>query len=203
MARSRNLLEPATLLNIGVRVAPNGDTQLRSGMAQVHLIIGPVGAGKSTFASTLCQQHGAIRLTLDDWMTQLFRPDRPEHDVMPWYLERVERCITQIWKLTLDLLDHGSDVVLEIGLIQRAQRQRFYQRVDDAERALRVYWVDAPREVRRARVAKRNLERGQTFSMEVPPDFFELASNLWEPPDAGETVARDVCVLASGQPQAT
>jgi len=167
-------------------------------MAQIHLIIGPVGAGKSTFASALCRKHRAVRLTLDDWMTQLFRPDRPDDDVMNWYLERAERCISQIWKLTLDLQDIDTDVVLEIGLIQRAQRQRFYHRVDDGERALRVYFVDAPREIRRARVANRNRERGETFSMEVPADFFELASNLWEPPDAEETLAREICVVETG-----
>ena len=45
---------------------------------------------------------------------------------------------------------------------------------------------------RRARVERRNAERGQTFAMHVPPDIFELASALWEPPDAAECQQRDV-----------
>ena len=83
-------------------------------------------------------------------------------------------------------------MVLEIGLIQRAARASFYQRVDDAELALTVHVLDAPRAVRRARVMKRNAEKGETFSMEVPPAFFELASDLWEPPDEAEREARDI-----------
>src|SRR3954470_7970699 len=33
----------------------------------VHVVIGPVGAGKSTFARGLAAQTGAVRLTLDAW----------------------------------------------------------------------------------------------------------------------------------------
>jgi predicted kinase len=35
-------------------------------MAMLHLVVGPVGAGKSTFALTLEQQHRALRLNLDE-----------------------------------------------------------------------------------------------------------------------------------------
>lgn len=33
---------------------------------------------------------------------------------------------------------------------------------------------------------ERNRARGPTFSMVVPPDVFELASDLWEPPEPEE-----------------
>lgn len=167
-------------------------------MAQLHLVIGPVGAGKSTFASRLGREHGALRLTLDDWMTRLFRPDRPAEDVLPWYVERAARCVDQIWQVSLDALAAGVDVVLEIGLIRRAEREAFYARVDDAAVGLEVYLVDAPRELRRQRVAQRNRERGETFSMEVPPAFFELASDRWEPPADDEHAAREIVVLTTG-----
>ena len=44
----------------------------------------------------------------------------------------------------------------------------------------------------RARVEERNRSQGSTFSMVVPPAIFELASDLWEPPDADECQDRDV-----------
>jgi predicted kinase len=161
-------------------------------MARIHLVVGPVGAGKSTFALELCRAHGAIRLTLDEWMTNLFSMDRPPVDVLPWYMERAERCVGQIWRITQRLIDHGTDVVLEIGLIQRNMRESFYQRVDADAQELVIYVLDAPRELRRQRVAQRNLERGQTFSMVVPPEFFELASDHWEPLADDECEGRDV-----------
>ena len=162
-------------------------------MNQLSLIIGPVGAGKSTFARELSQQQGAIHLNLDAWMAQLYGPDeRPAVGRMEWYIERTRRCLEQIWRLTQRLTELGVRVVLELGLIQRSAREAFYQRVDDAGLSLLVYVIDAPRELRRERVMQRNRERGETFSVEVPLPFFELASDLWEPPDEAEREARQV-----------
>jgi hypothetical protein len=42
----------------------------------------------------------------------------------------------------------------------------------------------------------RNVEQGETFSMVVPPEFFELASDLWEPPDEAECEVRDLRFVA-------
>jgi predicted kinase len=162
-------------------------------VVRLHLIIGPVGAGKSTFGNKLSRGIGAVRLTLDEWMARLFGDDeRPAEGRVTWYMERTARCIEQIWSLTEQLMEIDVPVVLEIGLIQRSARQEFYARIDAAELDHSVYVVDADRDVRRQRVIQRNQEKGATFSMEVPPDFFELASDLWEPPDIDECSERDV-----------
>lgn len=160
---------------------------------QLHLIIGPVGAGKSTFARALGLKHRAVQLILDDWMAQLFGADeRPATGRIEWYLERRDRCLEQIWKQTAALCEVGARVVLEIGLIRRAEREAFYRRVDDAGYDLAVYVLDAPRPVRRERVMRRNEERGETFAQVVPLEIFELASDLWEPPDDEEVSARSI-----------
>lgn len=156
----------------------------------VHLVVGPVGAGKSTRAIAFAHAHRAVRLTLDDWMTRLFRPDRPAEGVVPWYVERAARCVDQIWLTACEIIGTGTSVVLEIGLLSRREREAFYARVDEAGVRLVVHVVDAPREERRVRVMQRNEERGATFSMVVPPEVFELASDLWEPPDDAELATR-------------
>jgi predicted kinase len=165
--------------------APSGQAAPR-----VHLVLGPVGAGKSTYALTISGKTGAIRLTLDEWMTRLFSPDRPREDVVPWYAERAARCVDQIWSVATAVVDSGASVVLELGLLSRAERRAFYARADGYP--LTVHVLDAPREVRRRRVEERNRSRGATFSMVVPSVVFELASDLWEPPDALECEGRDV-----------
>lgn len=152
----------------------------------VHLILGPVGAGKSTYAIAIAKREGAIRLTLDEWMTRLFRPDRPQDDVMRWYVDRAERCTEQIWEVACDAMSANVAVVLEIGLIRREDRERFYGWVDAQAAQLTVHLIDAPREVRRQRVIGRNRTRGLTFAVDVPSEFFELASDLWEPPGQDE-----------------
>lgn len=161
-------------------------------MPPVHLLIGPVGAGKSTLARSLAQEHRALPLILDSWFTRLFSPDRPESDVITWYVERAERTLTQIWQVTKDALQTGTPVILEVGLIRRSQREQFYGWVDAEAIDLKIYLVDAPREVRRRRVLDRNVKRGDTFSMNVPPEFFEMASDLWEAPEQTELDERQI-----------
>lgn len=167
-------------------------------MPRVHLVIGPVGSGKSTFASGLSRERSALRLTLDEWMVVLFRPDRPEdpNARFEWYVSRVARCVEQIWRVTDRALEAGTDVVLEIGLVRRQDREAFYSRVDAAARDLTVYVVDAPRQVRRGRVRRRNQEQGETFDMVVPDEIFELASDMWDPPDEDERDLREIRDIA-------
>ena len=159
---------------------------------QIHLILGPVGAGKSTFALELARQHAAIRLTLDEWMAELFSPDRPDTGVIDWYVERASRCIDQIWRTARAVVATGTHVVLELGLLRHDERQRFYQRVNSAGSRLSIYVLDAARDVRRERVNERNRSQGPTFSMIVPPAVFEFASDLWEPLTPSECDGRDV-----------
>jgi predicted kinase len=166
--------------------------QGRSNAPRIHLVLGPVGAGKSTFAAVLARNEDAVRLTLDEWMATLFSEDRPDEGVMSWYVERARRCIELIWKLAMDMLDRHTNVVLEIGLLTRRERDAFYDRVDAAAVGLTIHVVDAPREIRRRRVDERNRVRGSTFSMIVPHAIFELASDLWEPLDGTECEGRDV-----------
>ena len=163
--------------------------------ARLHLVVGPVGAGKSTFSTQLAQGRGAVRLTLDEWMATLFRPDRPDVGLVEWYIERAARCVEQIWSLATQLLDTGTDVILEIGLLRRHEREAFYQRVDGANFDLSVYALDAARDVRRQRVLQRNRLAGPTFSMIVPLTVFEYASDLWEPLSPAECNGRNVSFI--------
>ena len=45
------------------------------------------------------------------------------------------------------------------------------------------------------RVRRRNLERGETFAMEVPDHVFEMASDMWQELDVDECRGRDVRFL--------
>jgi predicted kinase len=152
-------------------------------MPTVHLIEGPVGAGKSTFSAALALRTHGVHVALDEWFVALFSPDRPAEDFVPWYVERKERLLGLIWNHSQRILASGADAILELGLIQRQRRVAFARQVQDEGFELLVHVVDAPLEVRRERVKRRNVEQGSTFSMVVPEHVFEMASRLWEPPD--------------------
>jgi len=160
--------------------------------ATIYLVEGPVGAGKSTYAAQLGVQHSAPRFNLDEWVVTLFSADRPETDFMSWYAERKNRCIEQIWNLSTDLIVSEQSAVLELGLVQRQDREEFYKRVDDMGFPLLVYVLDAPKQVRKKRVSERNTRRGETFKMHVSDEIFELADSLWQAPDNVECSERDI-----------
>lgn len=155
-------------------------------MPTMYLIEGPVGAGKSTYAQALAARVGGVHIALDEWFARLFSPDRPSANVMPWYLERKARLLDHIWNHALAVLAAGTSPALELGLVQRHSRDDFYQRARDARVDLKVYLLEASRDLRRERVLRRNVEQGPTFSMVVPEPFFEMASDIWEEPDDAE-----------------
>jgi len=168
------------------------DSVRRNSQATIHLVEGPVGAGKSTYAAQLAVQYSAPRFNLDEWMVTLFSADRPETGFMPWYAERKDRCIEQIWNLSSDLIESEQSAVLELGLIQREDRRDLYKRVDDMEISLVVYVLDVPKEVRQQRVRQRNTQRSGTFRMHVSDKIFELANSMWQAPDEVECRERNI-----------
>ena len=168
------------------------------GRGTLHLVLGPVGSGKSTYATRLADELGAVRFDLDGWMARLYGDDERPIDRVPWYLERVQRVLGQIQEVATHIAAAGTDVVLELGLIRRQDRRCFYAWVDASAWDLTVHLLDAPREVRRERVRYRNAARGPTFSMPVPDEVFELASDLWEAPDELERSDRRIVDVQTG-----
>ena len=118
---------------------------------------------------------------------------------MQWYVERKHRCIEQIWNLTCDLIDTGTNAILELGLVQSQDREDLYSRVDSSGYELKVYVLEASEDVRRQRVRDRNETKGETFKMEVPDEIFELASSMWQAPDDAECSERDIQFVAANR----
>ena len=166
-------------------------------MPNIHLIEGPIGAGKSTFSTSLAIQQSGVHIALDEWFAVLFSEDRSDTDFLPWYIERKSRCLELIWKHTRQIMASGTDAILELGLIQQQSRQEFYGRMQSAGFDFSVYVLDASRDIRRERVQRRNLEKGPTFSMVVPDNVFEMASDLWEAPDEIESMERAIQFIST------
>jgi predicted kinase len=154
--------------------------------ATLNLIFGPCGAGKTTYAYALARREGAVVFVLDDWGARLFGPDVPNPLNFGWMLERLGRCKPLIWSTAVAVLDAGTPVVLDLGLMRRADRERIRKTAREAGLPMQWHFVDAPQEVRRARVAARNDTKGQTFAREVPPEMFDLLESIYEAPAPAE-----------------
>jgi predicted kinase len=154
-------------------------------MATVHLIFGPVGAGKTTFGRALAAERKCAFFCLDEWMAALFMMDAPTPISLDWALPRTQRCEQQIWNVARQLLALGTDVVLELGFFTREQRTRMRELAATAGLAVDVHVLDVPREVRRERVRARN--RGSaTLTVEVDDAMFDWAEHYYEPLDETE-----------------
>jgi predicted kinase len=148
----------------------------------IVLLIGPVGAGKSTYARRRTADGAAIFFDLDRWMVRLFGADqRPAEGRVGWYLERRDRCRGLMWDTALDMVRAGKTVYLELGLTTAAEREHYYAQCTADEVPFGVYLLDAPREVRQQRVEQRNTA-AQPYTQVIPRALFELASDLWQPP---------------------
>jgi predicted kinase len=155
-------------------------------MATLNAIFGPCGAGKTTYARTFARCEKAVAFVLDDWMARLFGPDMPEPLEYEWMLERVGRCEAQIWSVAAATIAAGTPVILDIGLMRRADRERVRQIAEGAGLDLVFHFVDAPTEVRRARVAERNVVRGENFAIDVQPEMFDFIEGVYEAPEPVE-----------------
>lgn len=154
--------------------------------AMLHVIFGPCGAGKTTYAHALARREGAVPFVLDDWGARLFGPDVDGPIDFRWMLERLGRCEAQILLTAADVLAVGTPVVLDIGAMRRANRERIRQTAQAKGLSVQWHFVDAPQEVRRARIVGRNTAKGETFVREVSPEMFDLIEQLYEAPEPAE-----------------
>jgi predicted kinase len=161
--------------------------------ATLNVIFGPVGAGKTTYAHDFARRTGAVAFILDEWMARLFGPDMPDPIEYEWMVERVSRCEAQIWSTAAAALAAGASVILDIGLMRRTDRDRVRQIGEAVELPIQWHFVTAPSEVRRARVAERNVIRGESFAIEVSPDMFEFMEGVFELPSPAELKGAIVC----------
>ncbi|KIG16525.1 hypothetical protein DB30_04438 [Enhygromyxa salina] len=159
-------------------------------MPKVHVISGATGAGKTTYARALASRTGALRFSIDEWMSRLFVPDLGELE-FAWMMERVGRCEAQIWSVAEQALALGVDVILDLGFTTREHREQHRARALALalEVEVAVHYLDAPAELRRTRVRRRNGERDPAvFAFEVTEAMFEFMEPRFEPPDANELV---------------
>jgi predicted kinase len=159
----------------------------------LHLICGSTGAGKTTYALALAERIGAVRFSIDDWMSTLFWMDSPQPLQPSWSIERVERFLSQIWATAAQVAGRGVPCVLDLGFSQAASRARFITLAREAGLPPQLHLIDVPAEERWRRVAARNKEKGETYqlSFDVTREMFDFVESLWEPPSDSEIAACD------------
>jgi predicted kinase len=151
-------------------------------MAQVILVVGCTGAGKTTYARKLADELCGIRFSIDEWMIPLFGPDQPTPIRFDWMMERVNRCEAMIFAMAQQVVARGGTAVLDLGFTKHAHREKFRILCGEAGISVAVHYVDVLRETRWQRVEQRNRDQGETFAMTVDRSMFDFMETMWEPP---------------------
>ncbi|WP_447767318.1 AAA family ATPase [Pseudomonas kilonensis] len=155
-------------------------------MNSVHIVFGPLGAGKSTLARKLSAKLTGVRFSIDEWMFRLYGPDLPQPMNLAWVLTRVQRCEAQMWEMCLQVLDSGRDVVLDQGFMTEADRARVRLLAGQSGYQVSSYFIDADLQLRRERVMRRNTEKGETYAFEVTGPMFDAMEARFERPSPKE-----------------
>jgi predicted kinase len=128
--------------------------------ATLHVIFGPCGAGKTTYANAFARREKAVAFILDDWMARMFGADMPEPIQYDWMIERVGRCEAQIWATAAGVLAAGTPVILDIGLMRKADRARVRDIAEATGLPLHFHFVDArPVRLHRGRLRAARIRR--------------------------------------------
>ena len=152
----------------------------------IHIVFGPQGAGKTTYARELAEEVGGTRFSIDEWMGELFGPDLPKPMSLAWIMERVRRCEHRIWMTAANIARQGGTVVLDLGFMKISDRSAYLALAAANAFPARLHFVTAPHDQRRRRVLSRNVEKGATFSFEVTASMFDFMETRFEAPTEDE-----------------
>jgi len=151
--------------------------------SKIILVTGGTGAGKTTYSKALSEKIGALRFSIDEWMTGLFWMDAPKGGTtFEWAMERITRAEDLIRQTAAQALAKNLPVVLDLGFTKSAHREAFAKWGESLGYACELHWIDIPSELRWDRVQGRNREKGDTFAMEVTRDMFDFMEDEWETP---------------------
>ncbi|MFD9030852.1 AAA family ATPase [Streptomyces sp. NPDC059567] len=152
-------------------------------MTTLFLMVGLPGAGKTTRARQLAEEHGALRLTPDDWMLPLFGEAEPDgkRDVLEGRM---------LW-LALEAVKLGTNVVVDYGCWSRDERSAIRWLAEDEGVRFRMVYLPVDDETQRARIAHRwTTAAGETFPM-TEADILHGRAHF-EAPDEVEVGGRAV-----------
>ena len=159
----------------------------------IHLVCGPIGAGKTSYAIDLSERENAVRFSEDEWLAYLFVPDAPEdllerpmQEVGVWAAEKYQRCRGKIWSVCKQLLRNNISIILDGAAANKEQRDMIRKKAADNNVGFQLHYVTSAPDTRKKRVFERNVSKGQTYSLEVTPAMFEHTESFFSPPVGNE-----------------
>ena len=150
-------------------------------MAKIFLICGFLGAGKTTISKQLAKQYDAEYMNVDNHVMQMFARDEYESN---W-----EICFTtaedDLWQKIQLCAQSNTNVVFDVGFWTRKSRDAARARARQIEMTPIVYYVYAPDEILKERIAQRP---GKIAENNIKN--FDTIKQMFEEPQADEDFIR-------------
>lgn len=154
-------------------------------MATLHLIVGLPCAGKTTYAKKLELEQSALRLTPDEWHTQLFGLDftldfqHPDHDARHNLIEAI------MWNVAARALQLGTNVILDFGFWSQSERMDYRTRASRLGASSVVHFLNLPEKELLARLEVRNANP-PAGAFQIPASKLKEWMQIFEAPSAAE-----------------
>lgn len=142
------------------------------------MIVGLPGSGKTTTATQLASDTGAVRFCPDEWMEEL-GIDLLDQD-------RRAKIETLQLALAKDILRAGGDVVIEWGLWGRDERDHVRNEAHSVAAEVEIQYLEVPFDELWRRVQLRNETFPQGSSGRLTYEQMKEYTSVFQPPDEGE-----------------
>lgn len=147
----------------------------------LHLLAGQIASGKSTLAKKLSEQHDAIVISEDEWLSQLFADEMSSVEDYVRYSGRLKRAMEPH---LLSLIGVGLSVVLDFPANTQKQRSWMRNLIDKAGCEHVLHFMDVTIDVCKSRLQLRN-QQG-THAFQVTDGQFDIISGYFEAPSLDE-----------------
>lgn len=151
--------------------------------AKVILICGKICSGKSFYAERLRKEHGAVMLSVDEITLSLFGQHIGEkHD------EICGRTQKYLFEKSLEIVEVGTDVILDWGFWQREDRDHAREFYKSRGVPCEFHYVDISDGAWKKNLAERNaaVSAGKTAAYFVDDNLAAKFERMFEVPDKSE-----------------
>jgi predicted kinase len=156
-------------------------------MGTLHFISGRLAAGKTTLARTLADEHNAILISEDFWLSKLSDGISSFEDYLKWS----RRCRSVIGPLVIDALRTGTSVVLDFAGNTPNERKWVRSLIDAAEAGHTLHFLDVSEETCLQRLMQRNHTKPEgLYYATTSEEDFRMICSYFTPPaeDEGFTI---------------
>jgi len=150
--------------------------------ATLCVISGKMAAGKTTLARRMAQAQGLLLFSEDDWLAGLYPG---AIDSFQDYLRLSRRWRGMLYPLLVGILRGGRSVVLDFAGNTVTERAWVRSICAEAGAAPVLYWIEAPDDLCRARLARREAAAPPGCTV-IGVAAFDAITRHFEPPAAAE-----------------